>query len=75
MRTTDIDYHIAERQLKMTNANGFSSSFSTIWCGNFIHVLWNNAANEVVQIWPEDVVAEEDLGTLSFIIDNFMKFS
>ena len=74
MRTTDIDFHIAEQKLKLTTSAGFRSSFSTVWCGNFIHILWNGAASEIVQIWPDDVVAEEDLGTLTFIIENFYKF-
>lgn len=73
MRTTDINFHIAEQKLKLTSSAGFSSSLSTIWCGNFIYILWNNVASEIVQIWPNDVVAEEDLGTLRFIIDNFYK--
>lgn len=73
METTDIDYYTAEQKLKLTTSNGFSSSFSTIWCGSFIHILWNNAAGEIVQIWPNDVVAVEDMGTLNFIIENFYK--
>jgi len=73
METTDIDLHIAEQKLRLTNTSGFSSSFSTIWKGSFIYILWNNVAGEVVQIWPNDVVAVNDLGTLTFIINNFYK--
>ncbi len=73
MRTTDIDFHVAEQKLKLTNSTGFSSSFSTIWKGSFVHILWNNIAGEVVQIWPDDVIVDEDVGTLNFIINNFYK--
>jgi hypothetical protein len=73
MRTTDIDFHIAEQKLKLVNSTGFSSSFITIWKGNVVHVFWNNVAGEVVQIWPNDVIAIEDMGTLNFIINNFYK--
>ena len=73
MRTTDIDFYITEQKLKLVSSNGFRSSFSTIWCGSFIHILWNNASGEVVQVWPDDVVAVEDMGTLNFIIENFYK--
>lgn len=73
MRTTDIECYIAERQLKMVKSTGFGSSFTTIWRGDFIHVFWNNASAEIVQIWPDDVVPNDDLGTLNFIINNFYK--
>jgi len=73
MKTTDIDFHIAEQKLKLTSSHGFSSSFYTIWKGNFVHILWNNASGEVVQFWPNDVVVDEDVGTLTFIINNFYK--
>lgn len=73
MNTVDIDFHIAEKKLNMVKSTGFGSSFTTIWCGSFIHIFWNNASREIVQIWPDDVVGEEDMGTLNFIIDNFYK--
>lgn len=73
MSTTDIELHIADKKLKLVKSTGFGSSFTTIWRGDFIHVFWNNASNEIVQIWPDDVVPEEDLGTLNFIISNFYK--
>lgn len=73
MNTVDLYYHIAERKLKMVQASGFSASFTTIWKGNFVHIFWNAAAQEIVQIWPTDVVEAEDLGTLSFIISNYYK--
>jgi len=73
MKTTDIDLYITEQKLKLISSTGFSSSFSTIWKGNFIHVFWNNVAGNIVQIWPDDVVDEEDMGTLNFIINNFYR--
>lgn len=73
MKTIDMDYYIAEQKLKMVKTTGFGSSFTTIWKGNFIHVFWNNLSNEIVQIWPGDVVEEDDMGTLNFILCNFFK--
>jgi hypothetical protein len=73
METIDLYYHIAENKLKMVQASGFSASFTTIWKGEFIHVFWNSLSNEIVQIWPQDVVEDEDMGTLNFMISNFYK--
>lgn len=73
MEKTDLYYHIAEKKLRMVQINGFSASFTTIWKGKFVHILWNALSSEIVQMWPEDVVEVEDMGTLNFIINNFYK--
>lgn len=63
-----INLHIAKSTLILQNTNGFHSSISTIWKGSHILVVWNNIANSILQIWPEDVVEEEDMLTLHEII-------
>lgn len=59
---------MAKSTLILQNTNGFHSSISTIWNGQHILVVWNNIANSILQIWPEDVVEEEDMLTLHEMI-------
>ena len=73
METVDLYYYIAERKLQLVQSNGFSASFITIWKGNFVHIFWSALGQEIIQIWPQDVVGDEDMGTLNFIICNFYK--
>jgi hypothetical protein len=74
MRTDDINFYIAEQKLKLNTTMGFVASFTTIWEGSIIHIMYNNFSGEIMQIWPEDIIPVEDVGTLRFIIDNFYKF-
>jgi len=73
MTITDVDLYTAERTLRLNNAAGFQSFFSTVWNGYSINILWNSMSNDIVQIWPEDFVAQEDIGKLRFIIENYFK--
>lgn len=64
---------MAKSTLILQNTNGFHSSISTIWNGQHILVVWNNIANSILQIWPEDVVEEEDMLTLhEMIMETFV---
>ncbi len=63
-----INLHMAKSTLILQNTNGFHSSISTIWNGQHILVVWNNVVNSILQIWPEDVVEEEDMLTLHDMI-------
>jgi len=73
MGITDADLYTAERTLRLNNAAGFQASFSTIWNGYSINILWNSISSDIMQIWPENFVAQEDMGTLRFIIENYFK--
>lgn len=63
-----INLHMAKSTLILQSTNGFHSSISTIWNGCHILIVWNNIASSILQIWPEDVVEEEDMLTLHEMI-------
>ncbi len=73
MAITNTDLYTAERSLRLNSAAGLQASFSTIWNGYSINILWNSMSNDIFQIWPENFVEQEDIGTLRFIIENYFK--
>jgi hypothetical protein len=72
MGITNANLYFAERTLRLNNSAGPQSSFSTVWNGQSITILWNNMIGDIMQIWPENYVEQEDVGTLQFIITNFL---
>lgn len=73
MGITDANLYFAERTLRLNNATGPQASFSTVWNGQSINILWHNMAGDIFQIWPGNIVEQEDVGTLRFIITNYLK--
>ena len=63
-----INLHMAKSTLRLHNTTGFQSSVSTIWNGQSLLVVWNHMSSSILQIWPEDVVEEEDMTELHDMI-------
>lgn len=73
MGITNANLYFAERTLRLNNAAGVQASLSTVWNGQSITILWNSVYGDIIQIWPENIVEQEDVGTLRFIITNYFK--
>ena len=59
--------------MQIRSSTGLQTFVTTVWNGVPIMVVWNNLASGIMQIWEENVVADEDLEALSNMINDFIQ--
>lgn len=64
---------MAKQLMQLKSATGLQAFVTTVWSGVPIMVTWNILASEIMQIWDDDVVDDEDIPFLSDIIKDFLQ--
>jgi len=64
---------MAKQLIQLKSATGLQAFVTTVWSGTPIMVTWNILASEIMQIWSDDVVDDEDIPFLSDIIKDFLQ--
>jgi len=65
--------YAADQLMSLKSSTGLQSFINTVWNGVPIMVIWNHLANGIMQIWPENIVEEEDLYVLENLIKLFLE--
>jgi len=64
---------MAKQLMQLKSSTGLQAFVTTIWAGIPIMVTWNVLASEIMQIWDDDVVDDEDIPFLTDIIKDFLQ--
>jgi hypothetical protein len=64
--------YMAKQLMQLKSATGLQAFVTTVWAGIPIMVTWNVLASEIMQIWTDDVVDDEDIPFLADIIKDFL---
>jgi len=73
MIITHTNLYAADQLMSLKSSTGLQSFINTVWNGVPIMVIWNHLANGIMQIWPENIVEEEDLYVLENLIKLFLE--
>ncbi|MHA1482685.1 MAG: hypothetical protein ACTSQA_04510 [Candidatus Heimdallarchaeaceae archaeon] len=65
--------YMAKQLMQLKSATGLQAFVTTVWAGVPIMVTWNVLASEIMQIWDDEVVDDEDIPFLSDIIKDFLQ--
>ena len=64
---------MAKQLMQLKSSTGLQAFVTTVWAGIPIMVTWNVLASEIMQIWDDDVVDDEDIPFLTDIIKDFLQ--
>jgi hypothetical protein len=64
--------YMAKQLMQLKSATGLQAFVTTVWGGKPIMVTWNILASDIMQIWTDDVVDDEDIPFLADIIKDFL---
>lgn len=56
-----IDQYVAENQLRLTNASGFTSNFLTIWKGRTITFTYDEITRRLIGVFYTDWLEDDEL--------------
>ena len=73
MTITYLNLYTARQLMRLKNSTGLMSFVTTVWNGTPIMITWNTLASDIMQIWREDVVEDEDMPFLVDIIRDFLQ--
>ncbi len=65
--------YMAKQLMQLKSATGLQAFVTTVWCGIPIMISWNILASEIMEIWDDDAVDDEDIPFLSDIIRGFLQ--
>ena len=73
MTITYLNLYTARQLMRLKSSTGLMSFVVTTWNGTPIMVTWNTLASEIMQIWDNEVVDDEDMPFLVDIIRDFLQ--
>ncbi len=65
--------YMAKQLMQLKSATGLQAFVTTVWGGIPIMITWNILASEIMEIWDDDAVDDEDIPFLSDIIRGFLQ--
>jgi len=72
MTITYLNLYTARQLMRLKNSTGLMSFVTTTWNGTPIMVIWNTLASDIMQIWDNETVDDEDMPFLVDIIREFL---
>ncbi len=72
MTITYLNLYTARQLMRLKNSTGLMSFVTTVWNGTPIMVTWNTLASDIMQIWDDETVDDEDMPFLVDIIREFL---
>lgn len=73
MKMNNIQLYTAQQLMRLRNSTGLQSFVTTVWNGVPIMIIWNTLASDIMQIWDEEVVEEDDRETLRDMVEDFLQ--
>jgi hypothetical protein len=73
MTISNINLYTAQQLMRLKNSTGLMSFVTTVWNGTSIMIVWNTLASDIMQIWDEAAVNNEDRETLRNIVRDFLQ--
>ena len=73
MTITYLNLYTARQLMRLKNSTGLMSFVTTTWNGTPIMVTWNTLASDIMQVWREDAVDDEDMPFLVDIVRDFLQ--
>ena len=65
--------YMAKQLMQLRSATGLQAFVTTVWAGKPIMVTWNIPASEIMSIWDDDIVDENDEPFLAELIKDFLQ--
>lgn len=66
-----VDQYIAENQLRLTNASGFTSNFLTIWKGRTITFTYDEVTCCLINVFYPDLLEDDELAFLENLVQRY----
>ncbi len=73
MTITYLNLYTARQLMRLKSSTGLMSFVVTTWNGTPIMVTWNTLASEIMQVWDNETVDDEDMPFLVDIIRDFLQ--
>lgn len=67
-----IDQYIAENQLRLTNASGFTSNFLTIWKGRALTFTYDSVTCCLISVFYPDWLEDDELILLENLAEKYL---
>lgn len=73
MTNPQLKSYIARQLMQLRSATGLQAFVTTVWAGKPIMVTWNILASEIMFIWNDGVVDDDDESVLANVIKDFLQ--
>lgn len=73
MTNPQLKSYIARQLMQLRSATGLQAFVTTVWAGKPIMVTWNILASEIMFIWNDGVVDDDDESVLAGVIKDFLQ--